>query len=178
MSANRSRLAMGAAVASVATTIATLTLAGCSTASPDPLVAKATSATSSSITADEFTVTLKLSTSREVAGRPIDGTLIVVNRTGAPVESSGVSCGNVAVVLKNSHVQNPSVSIAKACATHVIVPPGRSERPIKILTTYFAGTSAGLPALPAGTYATTFDWPNQHALMPEPRPIKVVLVNS
>jgi hypothetical protein len=154
---------------------------GCSSAGPDALVAKATGAKVSSVTDARISVTLRLNTNRQVAGRPIYGTYVVVNRTGAAIESGwGGGCGGPGIGIENARTPLMNISLSMACAPRVLFPVGRSVAKVTIFTTYQTGVATGnpptLPALPAGTYATKVMWGDQMAPVPDPRPIRVELV--
>jgi len=149
---------------------------------PGPLAwaAHATAEPDETTPASKVTVTLRLPSHVMESGTTMHARIIVENRTGHPIHTTG--CGGIfAVVLTNRNIDNgPGWPL---CLESITFPAGLSTTKVTIDATYqgcgFPGAPRctthpqGPPPLPPGRYqATTFE--SNHALpVPRPQPILV-----
>jgi hypothetical protein len=123
-----------------------------------------------SAVAPALTMQVVLDRTRVVAGTTISGEVVLTNTTPGPVSLTDCpDVGLVQVGLMNSHIPfDPAIS-AIYCSQTIQLPPGPSDFPIQVLTTYQACvetggeavpsppscTRSGPPPLPSGNYWTT-----------------------
>jgi hypothetical protein len=129
-----------------------------------------------------------LKSARSTAGKPIPGTLLVINHTAASINLTKTCRPSYAVALTNSKYV-PRVAFATVCSSApFVIAPGTNRFPISITTTYLAcGQSpssssdlptcikSGAPPLPAGTYDAVLI--GDGLALPRPQPVPVVLVD-
>jgi hypothetical protein len=128
-----------------------------------------------------------LKSSRSTAGKPIPGTLLVVNHTAASINLTKTCQPSYAVALTNSKYA-PRVAFATVCSSApFVIAPGTNRFPISITTTYLACQQSqssssdlptciksGAPPLPSGTYDAVLI--GDGLALPRPQPVPVVLV--
>lgn len=148
---------------------------------------------------DRLSVTVDLSTTRTMAGRPIKGTLVVdnphagINLTQVEQATGVVKCKpGFTVILTRGSFRN-SVPFATVCSSRpFVIAHGANRLPFTMITSYArcllpGGSSSigiphclpsqGPPPLPAGSYTTAIEW-SEPVPLPKPPPVTVVLTSS
>jgi hypothetical protein len=103
-----------------------------------------------SAVAPSLTMQVVLDRTRVVAGTIISGVVVLTNTTPGPVSVTYCPDGGlVEVGLMNSHIPfDPAISTVYCSAT-LQLPPGPSDFPIQVLTTYQSCVETGAEAVPS-----------------------------
>ncbi len=135
-----------------------------------------------------------LTQSHTVAGRPIEGTVILTNTTADRITVGTCAENGWLAIGLRGHVDSlPFARTAVACAPTVRLAPGANRFRVTVITTYAGCTQpepaggsrptltlptctvAGPPPLPAGTYFTTLDVVGLAGLTERPNRVAVTL---
>lgn len=140
-----------------------------------------------------LTLRITLEHTRMAAGRPIKGTAIFTNRSGASILVAACAAdGWLNVGIANHDIPyNPGNPLI-ACAPSVQLASGVTRMPITVMTTYQGCSESGsgsaqyppcnpgnqLPSLPAGAYHTVVVTSGLPAGMPAPNVVAVTLTHD
>jgi hypothetical protein len=136
---------------------------------------------------------ITLEQTRVAAGRPIKGTAIFTNRSGASILVAACAAdGWLNVGIANHDIPYNPVSPEIACPPSVQLASGVTRIPITVMTTFQGCSESGpgsaqyppcnpgnqLPPLPAGAYHTVVSTSGLPAGMPAPNVVAVTLTHD